>query len=787
MKRNYWWIAGALFAFWFSICCSPAHARDHLRLGFDYPYEVYVDKGGTLAINEVAALPPSSFVPLQKGLSLGYTDAVAWLRLEMPAAGWPGSEWRLEVQPPLLDSIILYEATPFGWYVRQAGSRYPFVLREADYRYIVFRMTSSHPPLPPKVIYIRVQSGNALYLLAELKSPAEFARQSELHTALWGGYFGSVALMLGFVFIMAIINRTRRYLALSMVLLANSVQIFNAQGFLTGLFWFGRERWGDISGYVTAPLAIASIIWATRAIVTSRNPPRWLGNLYLMGAWFCTLVPLSALYGYYHEAYITALVLNLLGVIGAITILASHRKDLVFSDKVMLLSLASYIIIYIHTTRWLLGFTPVEPSQIILRAGLIEIFCMMISAALLLEIRQAQHALLQQKTDDLEICTISGKTLKLKVEEQTEVIQKSSMLYQSILELSPDDVTITDLTGSITMVSAASMGMFGYQRVEEQIGRNVIEFVAPEDRERAMGNFKRVLTEGHSGLEVYKAVRADGSTFTINVNGKILPNGTGEPTSIIFVVRDITEEVRLKQDLLTLLESKRRLLLEQRNFLSMVSHEFRTPLAVIDSAAINLMAVPVAGQGDLDRRAHQIQRATRSLSQLIDNCLTSERIDDGGFQLMRQQIPVIELVTETAQIVTFSQRHVLQLECDNAPAIWALDPTLIKIALSNLIDNAIKYSEQGTVTVSACLCDGGRLCIGVTDEGFGIGEHEAKSLFEKFVRGDAAQRGKSIRGSGLGLFITRRIAQAHGGDLVLKSREPGATRFELWLPGEDTA
>lgn len=229
------------------------------------------------------------------------------------------------------------------------------------------------------------------------------------------------------------------------------------------------------------------------------------------------------------------------------------------------------------------------------------------------------------------------------------------------------------------------------------------------------------------------------------------------------------------------LDNERHMLLEQRQFLGMVSHEFRTPLAVIDSAATNLMAVPLTDQNDLDQRAEQIRRATRSLTQLIDNCLTSERIEHGGFEVMRQETEVLPLIQESAHLVNFSLRHALQIESQEAPETWLLDPTLIKIALSNLIDNAVKYSYGGTVTVTARK-QGDSLCLGVMNKGCDISVEESENLFQKFVRGDAARRGKSIRGSGLGLFISQRIAQAHGGEVSLRSGEMGVTIFEMKIP-----
>jgi signal transduction histidine kinase len=220
------------------------------------------------------------------------------------------------------------------------------------------------------------------------------------------------------------------------------------------------------------------------------------------------------------------------------------------------------------------------------------------------------------------------------------------------------------------------------------------------------------------------------------------------------------------------------MLLEQRHFLSMVSHEFRTPLAVIDSAATNLMAVPPLDQNDLDQRAQQIRRANRSLVQLIDNCLTSDRIEMGGFQVCRLETELFFLLFETTKKVNNSPYHTIQPEYAEAPETWFLDTTLIRVALANLVDNAVKYSDGGVVTVQAAQ-QGNDLLISVSNQGESISAGEGEELFNKFVRGSAANRGKSIRGSGLGLYISRRIAQAHGGDVRLVPEREGTTVFEL--------
>lgn len=229
------------------------------------------------------------------------------------------------------------------------------------------------------------------------------------------------------------------------------------------------------------------------------------------------------------------------------------------------------------------------------------------------------------------------------------------------------------------------------------------------------------------------------------------------------------------------LTHERAILLEQRLFLSMVSHEFRTPLAVLDSAATNLMAVPPADRDDLEQRATQMKRATRSLSHLVDNCLVSERIELGGFHPIYKEVRVLSVLSAAASLVNWSPRHTCKIVCDELELRWQLDPTLIRIALSNLIDNAVKYSENGLVTISAERKES-ELYITIGDEGRGIATDKAEQLFQKYARGDCAQQGRKVRGSGLGLYTCRLIVQSHGGHVSLRSGLPGATVFEISLP-----
>lgn len=231
----------------------------------------------------------------------------------------------------------------------------------------------------------------------------------------------------------------------------------------------------------------------------------------------------------------------------------------------------------------------------------------------------------------------------------------------------------------------------------------------------------------------------------------------------------------------------------QRQFMGMISHEFRTPLAVISAAIENLR------ENDGDdvptlQRYDKIERATVRLVQLTDNCLADARLSAGTLYLDVQPIDLLEQIHYAAALVELSAHHRLGMTLNGCsltgdmPSCVPLvaDSALLGIALSNVLDNAMKYSEPGSqIRLDIQQTPDHRVVIGIEDEGRGIPEAQAAQVFERYRQGGGAG-GKGRDGWGLGLYVARQIALAHGGDLVLAANTPAGCRFELTLPRTPT-
>lgn len=233
-----------------------------------------------------------------------------------------------------------------------------------------------------------------------------------------------------------------------------------------------------------------------------------------------------------------------------------------------------------------------------------------------------------------------------------------------------------------------------------------------------------------------------------------------------------------RQALGAVLEEERLMRVEQRQFFNMVSHEFRTPLAIVDSAATAQLSFPSQDLDEQKARAAQIRRACRRLTSLVDNCLISDRMDASGFRLLPGLIDMRALLTDATQLVQWSSKHRLHLFLDAAPEHWPCDGTLVRIAVSNLVDNAVKYAAPGDIFVAARRAESGMLEISVADSGPGMSLEACHKVFQLFERGGRADE---TRGFGLGLWVTQRIARLHGGDVALESELHRGTCFTLCL------
>jgi PAS domain S-box-containing protein len=397
------------------------------------------------------------------------------------------------------------------------------------------------------------------------------------------------------------------------------------------------------------------------------------------------------------------------------------------------------------------------------------------------------------------LLTVTGRTRRIEaaVAERTADLQRevaertrteqalrdSEQRFRNILDHVPIGVIYTDLDGRIKESNPKLRELVGYD-APALSAMNAADLVHPQDR-RAFLDLSQRLVHGEIATfrRQHRFVAQGGRTVQVQVGVSLLRDPQGRPQRLVGVVEDITEHLKL-------LEAERaRESAEAANraksdFLSRMSHELRTPL----NAMLGFTQLL-----DLDRQAplaphqvewtSQIQQAGWHLLHMINDTLDLSRIESGSIKLDLQPVRVAGVVEATRALVEQeARRRSLRIEQHLAPEAAALlgDETRVKQILTNLLSNAVKYNVQGgLVAVSSRLADPHTVEVEVSDTGLGMTPQQMAELFQPFNRLGREGYGE---GTGIGLVISRRLAELMGGSLEAESRAGKGSSFRLRLP-----
>lgn len=216
---------------------------------------------------------------------------------------------------------------------------------------------------------------------------------------------------------------------------------------------------------------------------------------------------------------------------------------------------------------------------------------------------------------------------------------------------------------------------------------------------------------------------------------------------------------------------------QQRDFVAMVSHEFRTPLAII-STSVQQIAINLGAPHDKTaKRCDNVRAATRRMTALMDDYLSLDRIDGDTQPLQLKDCDV-----EKEMQLAAAERPLgrVQLTVSDLPVKFVCDSSLMRIAMNNLLANADRHSPvDRPIHLHACGDGRGGICLTVTDHGEGVAADEMAQIFQKYFRGRSARRRP---GAGLGLYLVNRIATLHGGNLTVANAADGGAIFTLNIP-----
>lgn len=356
-----------------------------------------------------------------------------------------------------------------------------------------------------------------------------------------------------------------------------------------------------------------------------------------------------------------------------------------------------------------------------------------------------------------------------------EATAKAKAKFQILFDSISDAVLIVGMNGRFIHVNSSACARLGYS-YEEMLQMSPADIDTPEFAAKVPERIKAIQEQGKLVFETTQ-VRKDGVHIPVELNSRII-NYDGK-SAIMSVVRDITERKRMEIALHQAKEAAELALAEQRQLIAMISHEYRSPLAVIDSA-VQLLSIKLSTESDTVPIIARIRRGVSRLANFLDNCLIEGRMDSDALTLHYSAVDLhalAESVIESARLISESHQYIVELD----PGLPLLDgdQQLMGVMLLNLIGNAIKYSQSGS-EVRLCIKHTGQACsFEVIDQGLGIPADELPFIFQKYMRGRAVT---SIPGAGLGLSLVAKITAMHGGRVEMESREGEGAHVTVTIP-----
>jgi len=399
------------------------------------------------------------------------------------------------------------------------------------------------------------------------------------------------------------------------------------------------------------------------------------------------------------------------------------------------------------------------------------------------------------------LCEPLGSQLILMVEDVTEMMVLRQSLMQraneaelllsaltasedynkKIVASMGDALFVTSASGTIKTANQAAQRLFGYDEAE-LIGTPINTIIADRDfLNRARQ--QNLLSDEFLKNEEVLCRTQDGRELVVEFSCSAIQTATKGLPALVYLGRDITERKRAEAETNRALQQQKELNELKSRFVSMASHEFRTPLTSI------IMSVDLlenfADQWSASKKQTHLQRIRQcslSMKVLLEDILTIGRAEAGKLDFKPVPLDLEDFCRNLVEEIqlTLGQQHTIRFALQSAiPKLIPLDDKLLRHIFSNLLSNAIKYSPQGGTVDFTVARAGDRLEFAVRDRGIGIPPEDCDRLFDSFHR---ARNVRDIAGTGLGLTIVKKAVDLHGGSIDFSSQVGQGTTFRVTLP-----
>lgn len=359
-------------------------------------------------------------------------------------------------------------------------------------------------------------------------------------------------------------------------------------------------------------------------------------------------------------------------------------------------------------------------------------------------------------------------------------------VHEFVLESVGDGIYAIDLAGKFIMQNEQSAKLLGWSSAElvGQLAHALVHHHRGNNEPYPLSEcpIHATITDGKLRRVADDVFwRRDGTSFPVEYAAAPLLDEKGSIMGTTVTFKDVTERRRLEEGRAAMLEQERELSDMKSRFISVTSHEFRTPLQVVESA-VHLLEHhrDKMSPEKLQRLYARIRGSVQRMTGLLEDILILNRLDAQRNKVSPVRVEIVGYVRDLIEEhrMTDGQGHIFELLTEERATEIVVDTKLFYHVVSNLLSNAVRYSPGGTTITTGLRLDGPHLTLEVTDQGIGIPPSEQQRVFEPFERGTNVG---SVEGTGLGLNIVKRVTELLGGSVSLQSEVGRGSCFTIKL------
>ncbi|MCB0733821.1 MAG: PAS domain S-box protein [Flavobacteriales bacterium] len=366
---------------------------------------------------------------------------------------------------------------------------------------------------------------------------------------------------------------------------------------------------------------------------------------------------------------------------------------------------------------------------------------------------------------------------EIEIKERTErALMESQKLYEAIAVNFPNGtITVLNEKLEFTFVEGTGLKDIGV-RTSDLLGKHYLDVIDSGIRPMVEEKLQLVFQGKHCHFEI------ELNHLVFRVRAVPLPNERDEIDRILLVETNITQQKKAEEEIFNSLRKEKELNVLKSRFVSMASHEFRTPLSTIMSSASLIERYPLTDdQPKRLKHTDRIKGNVRNLTMILNDFLSLEKLDEDRLRTNLSTFNLKEFVDQVADELSTLRKpgqRITVLTCNDESTITT-DQFMLQNILNNLISNAVKYSpEEATITIEINREEAGFKVV-ISDTGRGISPDDLKLLFNRFFR---ASNAGNEQGTGLGLYIVQRYLDLLGGSIHVKSELNKGTSFTVHLP-----